>query len=88
MKGLRVVTCPWRTPEISVQQVKDMVDFRKHSTAEMRKYFYGVVQTVWSGTGRFMSDFYNKKPSVTTPPNKTPEASFKAMFEEVLKLDK
>jgi hypothetical protein len=88
MKGLRVVTCPWRTPEVSVQQVKDMVDFRKHSTKEMSKYFYGVMQTVWSGTGKFMSDFYSKKPTVTTPPNKTPEASFKAMFDEVLKVGK
>src|SRR5882757_8631990 len=32
MKGLRVVTCPWRNPAYGVVQVKDMIHFRQEST--------------------------------------------------------
>jgi hypothetical protein len=61
MKGLQVITCPWRKPEIAVKQAEDMVNFRKESTREMQDKFYGMMQTVWSGAGSFLDGFYNKK---------------------------
>jgi hypothetical protein len=90
MKGLRVITCPWRTPGIAVQQVNDMVAFRQQSTMKMKDRFYGVMQTVWSGPGTFLSDFYGKKPEASSLSNKvqTPEATFRAMYEQVNRLGK
>lgn len=60
MKGLRVVTCPWRNPSNAVLQVEDMIRFRKDSTPAMKERFQGIVQTVWSGPGEFLDGFYGK----------------------------
>ncbi len=62
MKGLHVITCPWRMPMLAVEQTDDMVNFRKESSAEMQDRFYGMMQTVWSDAASFMDGFYNKKP--------------------------
>lgn len=35
MKGFDVATCPWRKPQIALQQVDDMIHFRQHSNPEM-----------------------------------------------------
>ncbi len=82
MKGLNVVTCPWRNPGNAVLQVQDMYRFREHSTPEMRDRFLGMVQTIWSGAGSFMNEFYNteKKPS-----GDSQSECFKAMFSEINK---
>jgi hypothetical protein len=56
MKGLRVVTCPWRNPEPAVRQVQDMVRFREQAPKAMASRFQGVVQTVWSDAGGFLRD--------------------------------
>ena len=63
MKGLNVITCPWNKPEIAVMQTNDMINFRKTASKEMQPHFYGMMQTVWSGTDNFLNDFYNKKNS-------------------------
>lgn len=36
MKGFDVITCPWRTPSIAVQQTKDMITFRSGATKVMK----------------------------------------------------
>ena len=79
MKGFKVITCPWRTPEIAVQQFKDMQEFRSHSTPEMKDRFLGMMQTVWSGVSPFLDGFYQDKPAADNT-NKTPWANFKAIF--------
>jgi Glycosyl hydrolase family 20, catalytic domain len=61
MKGLNVITCPWNKPELAVIQTNDMINFRKTASEEMQPHFYGMMQTVWSGTESFLDDFYNKK---------------------------
>ena len=53
MKGFDVATCPWRKPQIALQQVDDMIHFRQHSNPEMSRHFQGIIETVWSGTDRF-----------------------------------
>ena len=63
MKGLRVVTCPWRHPLFAVTQVNDMVAFREQSTPEMRACFMGVVETVWQSNASFMQGFYGILPA-------------------------
>ncbi len=60
MKGLRVVTCPWRRPSIAVLQLSDMLRFRGQSSADMRSRFLGVAETVWSPTELFLMGFYGQ----------------------------
>ena len=84
MKGLKVITCSWRTPEVAVAQVNDMYNFRQQSTPEMKDRFYGMMETVWSSAASFMNDYYNKKTSA----DHTQENCFRAMFGEIEKLMK
>jgi len=54
MKGFHVVSCPWKTPAVGVQQARDMRDWRRRGPAEIRDRLCGVVQTVWTGAGDFL----------------------------------
>jgi len=60
MKGLNVVTCPWRNPPVAVEQLKDMLNFRETATPLMKEKYQGMVQTVWSDAGSFLNGFYGK----------------------------
>lgn len=79
MKGLDVVTCPWRKPAIAVQQHKDMLNFRETATEVMKDRYKGIVQTVWSDAGSFMDGFYDKKKD-DKGGNNTPWSSFTTIF--------
>jgi len=83
MKGLSVVTCPWRMPGNAVLQVQDMVKFREQSASEMKERFLGMVQTVWSGTGPFLDSYYGRRPEDN--PN-SPVKCFKALYDEIERL--
>jgi len=85
MKGLKVITCPWRNPPVTMAQIDDMMEFRQHATPQMKDRFYGIMQTIWSGAGSFMNDFYKKK-GATTLQEKSAEASFNAMGKEMVRL--
>jgi len=61
MKGFNVVTCPWKNVESAKLQVQDIMKFRNHSTPEMKDRFFGIVQTIWSGTGQFLDSYYGRK---------------------------
>ena len=82
MKGFRVVTCPWRKPELAVAQLKDMVSFRKESTSEMKPRFYGMVQTIWSGADRFLEGYYKKETDPKQGTN-TPWFCFTALYDAI-----
>ena len=84
MKGLDVVSCPWKNPEAATAQVKDMVRFRESSTPQMKKHFLGVTQTIWSGAGGFLDQYYGRKPSNDQRnPGHTESKCFVRMFEEI-----
>jgi hypothetical protein len=82
MKGLNVVTCPWRNPANAVLQTLDMVDFRASATSEMKDRYQGMMQTVWSGAGAFMKEFYSSDDTTTN----TAANCFRAMFSEIEQL--
>ncbi len=82
MKGLRVITCGWRNPDVGVAQVKDMHSFRQGSTAAMKDRFLGIMETVWSPASTFMRNYYGNSSSNRN----TPENCFRAMFDEVNKI--
>jgi hypothetical protein len=83
MKGLSVITCPWREPGTAVIQAQDMVRFRKSATREMKGRYLGMMQTVWSDAGQFLDSFYGRR-SERSPNN--PANCFKALFSEIGKL--
>ena len=58
MKGLPVVSCGYRDPDISVQQVKDMIKFRSQTSNATAGYLQGYVHTIWSSAGRFLRGYY------------------------------
>ena len=82
MKGLRVVTCPWRMPALAARQAEDMVNFRKESSKVMQDKFHGMMQTVWSNAGSFLDGFYNKKKD-DKGGEKTAWHSFIALYEKI-----
>ena len=84
MKGIDVITCPWRMPELAVQQTTDMINFRKESTKEMQTHFKGMMQTVWSDAGSFMDGFYGLTKDDKNG-NKTAWDCFKAMYTKINK---
>ncbi len=86
MKGFKVITCSWRNPEVAVAQVNDMANFRQQSSKKMKECFYGMMETVWSSASQFLREYYSKKPADTANKN-TQENCFRAMFEQVAKLN-
>jgi hypothetical protein len=82
LKGFNVVTCPWRNPEVAVKQVEDMFRYRAASTPEMKDRFQGMLQTVWSGAGQFMDEYYGRKTDAKENIN-TQTNCFKALFNEI-----
>ncbi|PHN03028.1 family 20 glycosylhydrolase [Flavilitoribacter nigricans] len=58
MKGLPVVTCPWRNPEVAKVQMADMYRFRESATPVMKDRFRGILQTIWSGSDAFLDQYY------------------------------
>jgi hypothetical protein len=81
MKGLKVVTCPWRNPSVAVLQVADMKRFRAESTPEMKENFQGMVQTVWSDAESFLKGFYAAPPVANTEASiNSPWNCFRTIF--------
>jgi N-acetyl-beta-hexosaminidase len=86
MKGLRVITCPWRTPQLAITQVNDMVNFRKQSSPEMKDRFLGVMETTWSRTDTFLNEYYKGSTGEAANEN-TSWNCFRVMFNTILKLE-
>src|SRR5688572_5879103 len=81
MKGLKVITCPWRNPAVAVAQVADMKRFRAESTPEMKENFQGMVQTVWSDAESFLKGFYAAPPVANTEASiNSPWNCFRTIF--------
>jgi hypothetical protein len=81
MKGLQVVTCPWRNPAVATEQYADMIRFREQSTPEMKENFQGMMQTVWSPAENFLEGFYGKGKEPQDAVN-TPWNCFRTIFEK------
>ena len=79
MKGLKVITCPWRNPAVAQLQVADMKVFRVSATPEMQNNFHGMMQTVWSDTESFLNGFYGKAKDPESATD-TPWNCFRTIF--------
>ena len=87
MKGLNVVTCPWRNPSLAVSQMQDMIEFRHESTKEMKPRFRGMMQTVWSEAPAFLNGFYQNKKDPQMGDN-TPWSCFRQLYDAIGKINK
>ncbi|MDR1224131.1 MAG: glycoside hydrolase, partial [Tannerella sp.] len=66
MKGFDVATCPWRKPETAIEQLNDMIRFRKSSTPQTAQHFRGIIATVWSGAEGFLKSYYDPETASKT----------------------
>lgn len=85
MKGFNVVTCPWRNPPVAIDQLHDMISFRKGSSPEMKPRFQGMIQTVWSDANGFLNGYYRSKENTSTTGN-TAWDCFRQLYREINKL--
>ncbi|CAN5902816.1 hypothetical protein BH24BAC1_BH24BAC1_35230 [soil metagenome] len=86
MKGFRVITCPWRKPQVALAQVDDMLKFRATATKVMQDRYQGMMQTVWSGSDAFLDGFYGRKVDEEAGEN-TPWNTFRTMYAKINDLD-
>ncbi|MFD1096166.1 family 20 glycosylhydrolase [Salegentibacter chungangensis] len=84
MKGFRVAACPWRDPKLARMQAQNMHSYRAQATKKMKENFTGLIQTVWTGAGNFMDEFYASDPASE---ENTAAACFRALFDEIEKIE-
>lgn len=65
MKGFNVVACPWKKASVGIQNVDDLLEWRRTQTPEVQKRLLGVMGTAWSGAGNFLDRDYQSKPGAT-----------------------
>jgi len=78
-----VVTAPWRTPEVTTEQLAMMHRFRQGATPQMKDRFAGMLQTVWSSAESFIDRFYGRSEGSADNRNNGDVESFKALFDGI-----
>ena len=82
LKGLTVVTCPWRMPDVATRQAEDMVKYRQNATPEMKERYAGMVQTIWSPASAFLKNFYEQSNASRVEYN-TQENCFNVLYKTI-----
>ena len=62
LKGFHVLICPWRKPEVGVNELKEAVMLRQYSNPKIADKIDGICQTVWNSPEGFMNSYYDKVP--------------------------
>lgn len=86
LKGFRVVTCPWRIPEVAVEQLGATLLYRANSPAVMQDRYAGMMQTVWTSAANFMDQFYGRTQSADEQGRSHAEC-FRVLFERIGELE-
>jgi len=81
IKGLTVISCPFKNSQAGVHQVEDMYKFRRQSTPEMKERFDGIVQTIWSRNDLFLKEYYATGSAKTD--SNTSSNCFKNVFSAI-----
>ncbi len=77
LKGFRVITCPYRNPEVTKDQLEMLELFRTNSARGVKDRYYGIMQTIWSPASTFLDLYYNENPD---PDRVGQVESLKSMF--------
>ena len=86
LKGFKVITCPWRFPDVTKTQLQIMVDSKKHATPAVKDNYQGMLHTTWTSAENFIDQYYGRK-EVNTGRGGNYVEAFKALFEEIHNLD-
>lgn len=78
MKGYRVITCPYRDPEVTRDQLEMMELFRTNTVKRVKDRYFGFMQTIWSPASNFLDLYYAKNPD---PERSGQVESLKSMFQ-------
>jgi len=65
LNGFRVITCPWRSPEVTAIQLQMTDIFRANSVEDVKDRYYGLMQTVWSSAEGFLEQYYSEDPELS-----------------------
>lgn len=77
LNGFRVITCPWRSPEVTAVQLEMTDMFRANSVEQVKDRYHGIMQTVWSPAESFLDQYYSNDPELS---GKGQVASLKAII--------
>lgn len=86
LKGFKVITCPWRFPDVTKTQLQLMVEAKKYASAAVKDNYLGVLHTTWTDVGDFIDQYYGRKEVNTNRGGNYVEA-FKVLYAEINKLD-
>lgn len=81
LKGFRVLSCPWRKPEVGLQQVADMTRWRAQANPTLRPRYLGVLQTVWSGVDSFLKEVETARTATGVSTNQTSGHCYVRVFD-------
>lgn len=83
LKGFRVVSCPWRKPEVALAQLAQILDLRKHAAKAVGERVLGVMQTTWGSPAEFLKAYAGD--SAAGASSKEVVQTFKALFGTLAK---
>lgn len=86
LKGFKVVTCPWRFPEVTKTQLHMMLNLKKYATPETKDNYQGMLHTTWTSASDFIDQYYGRKEVSTNRGGNWVEA-FKTLYEEINNID-
>ena len=86
LKGFKVITCPWRFPDVTKTQLDIMVNLKKYATPAVKDNYQGMLHTIWTGSENFINQFYGREEVNSSRGGNWVEA-FKTLFDEINKLD-
>ena len=86
LKGFKVITCPWRFPDVTKTQLHFMVDSKKHATPEVKDNYQGMLHTTWTSAENFIDQYYGRK-EVNTGRGGNYVEAFKTLFEAINNLN-
>ncbi len=87
LKGFKVMTCPWRFPEVTKKQLHMMVQFRKDATVTTRDNYQGMIHTVWTSAENALDQFYGRKNADNIRRGGNWVEAFKMLCDEVAQLE-
>ena len=86
LKGFKVVTCPWRFPDVTKKQLQIMIEAKKYATPEVKDNYHGMLHTTWTSAEDFIDQYYGRK-EVNTGRGGNYVETFKVLFDEINKID-
>jgi len=86
LKGFRVITCPWRFPDVTKVQLNQMIEFKKNATPAVKDNYQGMLQTIWTSSSNFIEQFYGRM-EVNSRRGGNYVETFKTLYDEINKLE-